>query len=142
VQCNGAGYFALSSIYITAVYFANASKIRSELPYIRLEPADDRALLDRLSEVRAALSGKYNIWEVLQDSLGTYMRQGGGGVINYREFCGMIMDRDEFVWFLRLIDFFCDIQVKKHEELEKIISSLDQLVEFLKRYREPEAATA
>jgi hypothetical protein len=84
---NGLGEFALSTLYITLIYFARAGTIRTELPFIQLSAGDDDELLERLSGVRRALGGEFGIWSDLQDSLGSYLRRTEGGLLSYREFC-------------------------------------------------------
>lgn len=129
---NDEGYFAMSSLYVTAVYFCYASKIRREFPFIELRPGDDKALLHHISEVRTAIGGKYGIWETIQDSLGSYLiNEDDDTVKNYREFCDFILDRSEFVWFNRLIDFYRDIHKKLEDHIENIELSLKALIEFL-----------
>lgn len=129
--CNSVGYYAMSTLYITTLYYARASKIRSELPFIKLGPIDDQALLDNLSAVRKSFGGEYNIWETIQDSLGSYVRKTDGGVMNYREFCQSIIDKSDYIWYLRLIDFYRDIHLK-HTEISRIVEALDNLIRFLK----------
>lgn len=80
---NGFGEFALSTLYITLVYFARAGTIRTELPFVQLSAGDDDELLDRLSHVRRSLGGEYGIWVELQDSLGSYLRRPAGGLLSY-----------------------------------------------------------
>lgn len=129
---NDEGYFAMSTLYITAVYFAYAGKIRIELPFIELSPGDDKALLSHLSNVRTAIGGTYGIWETIQDSLGSYLINKEDSTIkNYREFCDNIIDKSKYIWFNRLIDFYRDIDKKLEEHIAGIESSLQALVDFL-----------
>jgi hypothetical protein len=132
--CNGIGHLAVSTLYTTCVYFSYAGKIRAELPFIDLGLADDRLLLSHLSRVREAFGGEYNIWETLQDSLGSYVRSANGTVLNYKEFCGKIIDREEYVWFLRLIDFYRDVHLKRND-LVNIEQALESLDGFLNKFR-------
>jgi hypothetical protein len=131
---NDEGYFAMSTLYVTAVYFAYASKIRIELPFIELRPGDDKALLSHLSEVRTAIGGTYGIWETIQDSLGSYLINKEDNTIkNYREFCENIIDKSQYVWFNRLIDFYRDIDKKSEAHIARIESSLQMLVDFMNK---------
>jgi hypothetical protein len=127
---NDEGYFAMSTLYITALYFYFAGKIRRDLPFFQLAEGDESALLSHLSEVRVAIGGKFGIWEVMQDSLGAYLATKSGAK-NYREFCEMIMDAKDAVWFNRLIDFYRDIHMKLDDQLGNIESSLKSLIVFL-----------
>jgi len=129
---NDEGYFAMSTLYITAVYFYYVSKIRREFPFIEINPGDNAALLDHLSDVRISIGGKYGIWEALQDSLGAYLAdEKEDKIINYREFCQLIIDRSEFIRFNRLVDFYRDTDKKLEDQFENIESSLKALINFL-----------
>jgi len=134
--CNGFGHYSMSAIYVTAVYFAHASKIRFELPYMDLDPKDDQVLLDHLSNVRRAFGGEYNLWETIQDSIGSYLRKPDGTILNYKEFCEKIIDKSEYLWYLRLIDFYRDIDMKG-EDLTKIMDSLTNLIKFVREVYRP-----
>ena len=127
---NDEGYFAVSTLYITAVYFSYASKIRREFPFIQLSSGDNKALLYRIADVRFSIGGKFGIWEALQDSLGRYLINEDGTIKNYRNFTEAISSADA-VWFNRLIDFYQDIDKKLEDHLENIESSLESLIEFL-----------
>ena len=127
---NDEGYYAVSTLYITAVYFSYANKIRSEFPFIQLSSGDNKALLYRIADVRFSIGGKFGIWEAIQDSLGRYLINEDGTIKNYRNFTEAISSEDE-VWFNRLIDFYKDIDKKLEDHLENIESSLEALIEFL-----------
>jgi hypothetical protein len=128
---NDEGYFAVSTLYVTAVYFSYASKIRREFPFIQLSSGDNKALLYRLADVRFSVGGKFGIWEAIQDSLGSYLLKPDGTIKNYRDFTEAICSREEAVWFNRLVDFYKDIDKKLEDHLENIASSLQSLIEFL-----------
>ncbi len=127
---NDEGYFAISTLYITAVYFSYASKIRREFPFIQLSSGDNKALLYRIADVRFSIGGKFGIWEAIQDSLGRYLINEDGTIKSYRNFTEAISGEDA-VWFNRLIDFYKDIDKKLEDHLENIESSLESLIDFL-----------
>jgi hypothetical protein len=129
--CNGEGYFAISSLYITVIYLCKASRIRSELPFVGLSSDNDKKLLEHLAEVRQSLGRRYGIWEVNQDSLGSYVTKADGKIMNYREFCELIVDEHSSIWFLTLFDFYSDISKKKDYEVKATIASLEKLKKFL-----------
>lgn len=137
--CNGYGAGAVTTLYVTVVYFARACKIRSELPFIQLGPNDDRLLLSRLTAVREAFGGENNLWVEMQDSLGEYVTGPDGRIMNYKEFCTKIIDPWEHIWFIRLLDFYRDIHIKRDRELPRIVSALEQLVLFAKGASQPGA---
>ncbi len=128
---NDEGYFAMSTLYITALYFYYSSKIRRDFPFIELEFGGETALLSHISAVRTSLGGKFGIWEAMQDSFGTYLAAENGVVKNYREFCELIIDRPDNIWFNRLIDFYRDIDKKLDDHIDNIEHSLKNLIKFL-----------
>jgi hypothetical protein len=128
---NDEGYFAMSTLYITAVYFYYAGTIRRDFPFFELEHGGESTLLSRLSEVRGSIGGKFGIWEVMQDSLGAYLATDGA-VKDYRQFCEMIISDTDALWFNRLIDFYRDIHMKLEDQLGNIEHSLKELIAFLR----------
>ncbi|HRP97395.1 MAG TPA: hypothetical protein PL143_14195 [Rhodocyclaceae bacterium] len=147
---NDEGYFAVSTLYITAVYFYYAGRIRRDFPFVELGSGGETALLSHLSDVRIAIGGKFGIWEALQDSLGAYMETQGGGVKNYRQMCELLIADAEAVWFGRLMDFYRDIHLKLDDQLDNVEHALKALIRFLKakleiaasRYRLTQAGLA
>lgn len=129
--CNSDGYFCMSTLYLTSVYFLNASRVRFELPFIQLSPNEDQKLLAHLSTVRTAFGKRYGVWEVIQDSIGTYIKKDNNSVMNYREFCKEISDKSKFIWFGNLIGFYKDVGSKKSHELKESVSALKELLKFL-----------
>jgi hypothetical protein len=131
---NTMGHYAMSTLHLTTIYFACASKLRSELPYIELNVGNDTALLTHLSKVRRALGGPQGIWDELQDSLGNYIRKRDGSLMVYREFCNELLDDTRYLWFLRIIEFYGkDIYDKTKElDLQEMIDALSELEGFLK----------
>lgn len=128
---NDEGYFAMSTLYITALYFHHAGRIRRDFPFIELSYGGEAALLSRLSDVRGAIGGKFGIWEALQDSLGAYVEAPEGRVKNYRQMCEMIISDSEALWFNRLMDFYRDIHLKLDDHLDNIERALKELIRFL-----------
>jgi hypothetical protein len=118
--CNGYGAGAVTTLYVTAVYFARACKIRPELPFIQLGPNDDQLLLSRLTDFREAFGGESNLWVEMQDSLGEYVTKPNGRIVNYKEFCTKIIDPWEHIWFIRLLDFYREIHMKRDAELPRM----------------------
>jgi len=129
--CNGEGYFAMSTIYLAANYFAIASKARQELPLSQLKNGDDARLLKCLDNIRDAFGQEYGIYETLQESVGSYMRTSPNAVMNYRQFCEMMFREEERAWLLRVIDFYCEID-KKGSELTQMANTLTELASFIK----------
>jgi gas vesicle protein len=131
--CNGYGAGAVTTLYVTVVYFARACKIRSEIPFIQLGPSDDQMLLARLAGVREAFGGEHNLWVEMQD-----VTESDGRIMNYKEFCTKIIDPWEHIWFIRLIDFYRDVHLKRDNELPRIVSALEKLISFAKGATQPD----
>jgi hypothetical protein len=128
---NGLGQYALSSMHLICIYLARASRIRTELPFVQLSSRGDQELLNRLSEVRESLGGDFGIWESLQDSLGDYIRNVDGTLMDYREFCLQLENAGTAHWFRRLVDFLRDLHMKTSAERQAAIDSLRDLIDFL-----------
>jgi hypothetical protein len=128
---NDEGYFAMSTLYVTAVYFYYAATIRRDFPFFELVAGGESTLLSHLSETRLSIGGKFGIWEAMQDSLGAYLA-AGDAVKNYRQFCEMIIDEREAPWLNRLVDFYRDVHMKLDDHLGNIDHSLRALIEFLR----------
>ncbi len=130
-ECNGELYFAAGTMYATARHFALSNRVRNESPYLEYRDAErksvsDETLLDRLNGIRDEFSGEDGLWGTLQESIGFALTKADGTICSYREFCQLLVDEREWVWLLRLIDFFRDIG-NKADKLERIAKRLDDL---------------
>jgi hypothetical protein len=130
--CNGYGAGAVTTLYVTVVYFACVGKIRSELPFVQLRENDDQLLLTHITDVRNAFGGENNLWVEMQDSLGNYVTDANDRILNYKDFCNKIIDPWEHIWFIRLLDFYREIHLKRLNELPRIVSTLEKLIAFAK----------
>jgi hypothetical protein len=131
--CNDEGYFALSTLYVTALYFHYAGRIRRDFPFFELARGGQQgALLSYLSEIRVAIGGKFGIWEVMQDSLGAYAANANGSIKNYREFCEMLVNDQQAPWLGRLLDFYRDVHLKLDDQFDNVDRSLKALIGFLR----------
>ena len=139
-ECNGELYFALATMYATARHFALANRVRSELPYLEFRDRErhavsDEELLSRINDVRDAFSGEKGLWDTLQESIGEALTKPDGTLRSYREFCICLVNDDEWVWFLRLIDFYREVG-DKAETLEQVSLKLRDLRELVIRMSE------
>ena len=119
-------------------YILRACKIRSELPFIQLDQMTIDCFFQAYSRTQA-FGGENNLWVEMQDSLGEYVTGPDGRIMNYKEFCTKIIDPWEHIWFIRLLDFYRDIHIKRDRELPRIVSALEQLVLFAKGASQPGA---
>ena len=136
---NGIGQYALSTMHLICIYLARASRIRAELPFVQLSSRGDQDLLERLSKVRTSLGGEFGIWESLQDSLGDYIINADGTLMDYRQFCLQLGDIGKAHWFQRVIDYLHDFHKKTSAERKAPIDSLDDLTIFLTQQPEQTA---
>jgi hypothetical protein len=126
--CNGEGYFAVSTNYLTAVYFFHANKVRREVAKSALGQSEARILLEDLFRVRTALGGINGIWPTLQDSAGDYVRCEDGTLLRYRNFCERIFMVEERACILRVLDFYREIHERTDEQRKEMIQSLKGLI--------------
>jgi predicted DNA binding CopG/RHH family protein len=132
--CHYEGNFAMTTLYITATYFAYAVKALSDEPFRELNADYSESLNQHLQEVRSSLGGRLNVWEKSQDIIGRSVITGDT-LVSYREFCSsMVEDSDESKYpeFMRLIDFYREIDMKK-ENIDRLRVALDKLKSFLNR---------
>lgn len=125
-HCNGVLYFSVTTLYVTAVYFAVAARIRSSQPFIQTGAFNDSMLLEKIAAVRNAFSGEDGLWDTLQDSIGSVVTHPDGRIFSYREFCFALIDKDIHPWFLNLMDFYRGI-ARRYEKLETINRYLEEL---------------
>jgi hypothetical protein len=130
IWCNDTGHFAMTTIYLTVVYFAYATKIRIELPFREVNPDYQKSLIECIECVRDSLGGYYGIWQETQDSVGESILRSSEGVVGYREFCSRIMDDSEYPWLSRLVEYYRYIDTKG-KEITQVIDSLEHLYRFL-----------
>lgn len=122
--CNGEGFFAVSTIYVTALYFLHARKIRREY-------SDDNELLQKLDAVRVAFGHEYGIYVLLQDSIGEYMCTDDKTEIGYRTFCMKIYEEEERLWLLNVLDYFREIDKKTDAQRFAISLAVNDLLLYL-----------
>lgn len=131
---NGEGTFAVATLYRTVVYCWAAQRIKQDLPILESRTGDDGQLLELLNEVRRAFGDRWGIWEAIQDSIGSHAALPDGRVISYPEFCGQLSDPNDYIWFLRLIDFYNDVcngekaPTRHHPVIRRGIEALDNLL--------------
>ena len=129
-HANGQAHFAATSLYLTAIYFAHSVKIRQKIPFTNF-PEYNEQLMKHIEDVRKAWSGEYGMWEEAQDSIGQDLIESGGNILTYREFCHAIMDSNKHPWYLRLMDYYRDFDLRPLEEIQSIKDKLKDLISFL-----------
>jgi hypothetical protein len=125
--CNVVGYFAVSTIYFSAVYFYQARRVRRDFPLNTLKEGEAEDLLNGLAKVRNVIGSGYGIYEAIQDSVGDIIKLPTGSYFSYRTFCENLYKYEERVWLYTVLDYYRDIDKKTVDERRNIISTLGEL---------------
>ncbi len=130
---NGVGCALASSAYLTACLFAQLKKVRDDFPYLRLAAGDDTRLAALLLGVQQGYLRDLGIFYVTQPSIGQSMWvQDQKRLLTYGEFCKLLQDPDQRVWFDRLIQFHLDTAYgDRRERADRLIASIRQFSSFL-----------
>jgi hypothetical protein len=126
--CNGLGYFAVSTLYLTLAYFATVTRIREEMPFTILVPRYNeyiKAITNHIEKIRTQLGREYGIWEEIQDSIGKIALQDYGKIMDYKQFYCALLDDNQCSAFLRIADYYVDF---KDKDFRSIILSLEDLI--------------
>lgn len=123
--CNGEGHFATATLYRASVYFWAAERVKREVIIAVDRDLASAALMSAIEGVRNALGGKYGIWQTIQDSIGTYVKEPSGEAVPYWKFCRQLAHPHDYVWLLRLLDFFMDFEGPAQQQIIK--SAIDKL---------------
>jgi len=131
LDCNGVYTFAMNTLHITARFLAHAVRARTETPFRDLNREFSDRLTQALYRVRAELNDNgYGIYEQLQDNIGNRMLEGGS-VKTYEQFCRSVADDADFPWYLRVIDYYLDIDGRRRENMPKVREALADLKDLL-----------
>lgn len=130
---NGTGCALASSVYLTACLFAQLKKVRDDFPYLQLAADDDTRLAALLLGVHQGYLAELGVFYVTQPSIGQSMWVAGQDrLLTYREFCELLQDPSQRVWFDRLIEFHLDTAAgHTRERTERLIDAIRQLSDFL-----------
>ena len=128
--CNDAGHFAVTTLYITASYFAYANRILTEAPFHEVDFGYSGALGERLRRVRDCMSTYDGIWRESQENLGRMMTKEDR-VLSYAEMCALLTDTVKFPWFLILLNFYRKLHPGKKELIKGMVTALSELRTFL-----------
>lgn len=130
---NGEGCALISAVYLTACLFAQLKRVREDIPYLRLSGADDTRLAALLLSVQRGYLADLGVYYVTQPSIGESMwKQGGAGLLTYREFCEKLQKPQWRIWLDRLIQFQLDT-AQGHASLRtrRLLDAINELSEFL-----------
>ena len=122
--CNSEGFFAVSTVYATAVYFANSTRVRRE--YLA-----EQRLVRLLDAVSDSFASGVGIHHLIQDSVGQCVAASGPGELTYRQFCERIYHEDERLWFLGVLDYYREIDKRPLHERAAVCEALSALISYL-----------
>jgi hypothetical protein len=122
--CNGEGFFAASTVFATAVYFAHATRARRE--YL-----NEGELVAHLDAVSDAFAHSRGIYHMVQESVGECVLEPSGRESTYRQFCERIYREEERPWFLGVLDYYREADKKSDGERAGIRRALSGLLVYL-----------
>lgn len=132
---NESGCYLISTCYLTACLFYYIKKLRDDFSYLKLGKANDTQLWQLMFRVNRAFSRDLGIYYVIQYSIGHDMYNlSENRLINYREFCQVLLDKQKRPWFDRLIKFYLNID-KSHnpKRLDEVLLCLSDLSIFIEK---------
>ena len=132
---NSYGCYLISSCYMTSRLFYQLDKIRQELSYIRLSKKDDTELMTLITILSRCFRQDYGIYYLIQPSMGKDMYLASEKrLITYREFCQLLQNPENRVWFDRLLNFYVETgQGQKLKRIEDIMGVIQSMSLFLDR---------
>lgn len=130
---DSAGYYLISSCYMTACLFFQISKMRSEIPYLNLGKKDDARITALMYEVTHHFLMQQGIYHVIQDSIGIDMYlPEEKRLMSYREFCHLLKNPEKRKWFDKLIKFYIEVSYgKRTEQIRELVEAISLLLSFI-----------
>ncbi len=106
----GEGCYLISSCYLTACLFAYMENIRNGIPFFKLSYHNDTKLMELINRLVVDFSKDLKIFYVIQKNIGkeVYIKDEER-VMTYKEFCTLLKDKENFIWYQSLIDFYLNI---------------------------------
>lgn len=128
----GKGVVLASSVWMTACLFAQMTRTRHDLPFLRLAGNDDTRLPGLLQKVHAAFAA-CEIYYATQSSIGTdALLEPEGRLRSYREFCDLLAEPDRRVWADPVTWFLIAVaHGERRPALQRALDALSELSAFL-----------
>lgn len=128
-----AGYYLISSCYMTACLFFQISKVRNEIPYLDLGKKDDAKITILMYEITHNFLDNQGIYHIIQDSIGVDMYiPDQKRLMSYREFCQLLRKPEDRKWFDKLIAFYIEVSHgKRTEQIRDLVEAISQLLSFI-----------
>ncbi|GAA5016515.1 hypothetical protein [Streptomyces siamensis] len=128
----GRGVVLVSSVWMTSCLFAQMTRTRHDIPFLRLPGKDDTRLAALILKVHVAFAA-CEVYYATQSSLGTdVILEPEGRLRSYREFCELLSQPDRRVWADPLVWFHLAIaKGERRPHLRRALDALQELSEFL-----------
>jgi hypothetical protein len=128
----GAGIALVSSVWITSCLFAQMTRTRRDIPFLRLPGKGDTRLSALIMKVHVAFAA-CDVYYATQSSIGTdVILEPEGRLRSYREFCDLLSQPDRRVWADPLIWFHLAIaNGERRPDLQRALDALQELSAFL-----------
>ncbi|MDB9528141.1 hypothetical protein PN498_19265 [Oscillatoria sp. CS-180] len=130
---NSEGCYLVSTCYITACLFFAIKQVRDNIPYLRLAKGSDTELMTLLFQVSQAFLQELGVFYVIQPSIGNDVYLAAHKrLMTYREFCELLQQPEQRVWFDRLILFYLETGAgKKRARIQTALRAIQALSTFL-----------
>ena len=128
----GEGVVLASSVWMAACLFAQMTRTRHDLPFLRLSGHDDTRLTALLQQVHAAFAA-CGVYYATQSSIGTdALLESEERLRSYREFCELLAEPDRRVWADPVIWFLIAVaHGERRAGLRRVMDALAELSAFL-----------
>lgn len=130
--CAGYGCYLLSTCYYTACLLALVERIRTKIPFLKLSREDDTRIMELISQIAVDFTKDLNIYYAIQMTIGREIySEEKQKVLTYREFCVLVKNPENFIWYSSLIQFYLRIAKGEYDNLEVLLKHIKELSDFL-----------
>lgn len=128
---NNEGAYLSSSCYLAACLFATMSRIRRDIPFLRLAAGDDTELLVRMRRVSLGYLRELGVFYATQDTIGRLV-DPEGSLMTYGEFTDLIRSRRSGVWTDWLVRYYLETgRAEKMIRIGETLTAMESLMQFL-----------
>lgn len=124
------GCYLVSSAYLLACMFSYIDNIRTKLSFFRLPHNTDTELIRLINKLTAEFS-RGGIYYVIQMDMGKKISGAETGVFSYREFCMLLKNGQDLIWYSSIIDFFLRLGRGRYQEAEYILKDIGELTHYI-----------
>ena len=129
VEC---GCFLISSCYFTACLMAYIENLRRDIPFLKISRRQDAKLIGLINKMVVDFSKNLNIFYVIQMNIvkDCYIDQNNR-IITYREFCRLIQNKENFIWYKSLINYYLRIGRGECNTVPYLMEHMRELAKYL-----------